>query len=455
MMRLGDEKGDRARRVALVVDDDPVLRLAVKQFVERLGFDTCDAENGRQAVDLFSERNPDIVLMDAAMPEMDGFAACAAIRQLPQGIHVPVIMITVYEDEASVDRAFQVGADEYITKPIHWAVLRNRTLHLVGSYHAERRLRDDHAFFQCLVDSIPEPTVVVDRDRTVRWMNASIPGFFLFDEARVGAPLTLRQDVFFVDQDLQAGGQRQQPMERIVKALLMEDAVECVLCCESKTDGRLFAQLNARLLRGVDSDARGYILRLQNVTEREREREALRLEASTQGDLARRDALTGLANRRLFEECLRERIGGRGAPQLGRLALLFLDLDGFKAINDTYGHAAGDRVLCAIGARLEGLVRSGDLVARLGGDEFGVLLADIDANSSVAVLAHRLLDSIRQPVMIDDAPCTVSASIGVSIYPDDAYGCEGLVAVADAAMYRVKGAGKCGIEFAEPHLKVG
>lgn len=112
---------------ALIVDDDPVLRLAVTQFIGRLGFQTTSVENGLLAVERFGDEGADIVLLDAVMPVMDGFRACQGIRALPNGARVPIVMLTAYEDEASIDRAFEAGATEYITKPILWPVLRNRT----------------------------------------------------------------------------------------------------------------------------------------------------------------------------------------------------------------------------------------------------------------------------------------------------------------------------------------
>jgi len=439
-------------RLALVVDDDPVLRLAVKQFVERLGFNTLEAADGRAAVALFADQEPDVVLLDAAMPELDGFAACAEIRALPAGKRVPILVITVYEDEASVDRAFDAGADEYITKPIHWAVLRNRVLHLVSAYHAERRLRDDHAFFQCLVDSIPEPTVVVDRDLVVRWINGAAPSFFLLEAARLGSPLALRDSTAAAERGRSEGAQLLSEM--LSRAVTEDETIDCILSCRGDDSEHLYAQLSVRVLRGVRGDAHGFILRLQDVTARERERKALQKEASLLGNLARHDSLTGLANRRGFEERLRTLLAERDAGGMSQAALLFLDLDGFKEINDTHGHAAGDRLLCTIAGRLEALVRRSDLVARLGGDEFAILLVDAGDRDAIAALAGRLLESIRLPVQIDGAACLVSASIGIGVYPSDAPDPRALMARADAAMYRVKEAGKNGFRFAEPAADV-
>ncbi len=443
-MMLTDHQVGQVR--ALVVDDDPVLRLAVTQFVERIGFAAEMAEDGGMALERFKAYQPDIVFLDAAMPEIDGFEACAAIRALPDGAHTPIIMITVYHDEGSVDRAFEAGADEYITKPIHWAVLRNRALHLVTAYRAQRQLRDDHAFFQSLVDSIPDPTVVVDCDLVVRWVNQAAQGFFMLETTDLGQTLTLAADAV-----LNKG--RQQPATAVLEEILAlpapEQAKPTVLMRPDAEDQHWFAQLTLRALRGGRGEPHGFIIRLQDVTERERERERLQLEAETQGDLARHDSLTQLANRRRFEETLRALLAehGRGEPQ--RLALLFMDLDGFKAINDSQGHAAGDELLRMVAKRLQRLVRHSDLVARIGGDEFGILLADAKDRASVLQLAERLLESIRAPARFNGVDCAVSASIGVALFPNHALDAEGLLQAADEAMYAVKRAGKSGIRFAD------
>jgi diguanylate cyclase (GGDEF)-like protein len=430
---------------ALVVDDDPVLRLAVAQFVERIGFVADVAEDGGMALERFKAQPPDIVLLDAAMPEVDGFEACAAIRALPEGAHVPIIMITVYHDEESVDKAFEAGADEFITKPIHWAVLRNRALYLVTAYRAQRQLRDDHAFFQSLVDSIPDPTVVVDCDLQVRWLNHAARGFFMLEAVELGKPLALAVDAVLRDG-------KQQPAADVLDEILglsaPEEAEPTVLMRSDAQDRHWFAQLILRVLRGDLGEPHGFILRLQDVTERERERERLQREAHTQGDLARQDSLTGLANRRRFEEELRALLRQRRDAPRKRLALLFMDLDGFKAINDSHGHGAGDELLRRIGGRLQGLVRHSDLVARIGGDEFGVLLPEAQDESSILQLAERLLESVREPVRLAGVNCVVSASIGVAVFPDHALDAERLLKAADTAMYAVKHSGKSGVRFA-------
>ncbi|GAB4507656.1 MAG: hypothetical protein Tsb0026_03990 [Sulfuricaulis sp.] len=162
--------------------------------------------------------------------------------------------------------------------------------------------------------------------------------------------------------------------------------------------------------------------------------------------LATHDPLTSLPNRAEFERFCREAMA-RARRSRRRLAVLYIDLDNFKPVNDTYGHVIGDEVLKMVGARMKQVVRETDTVARIGGDEFAVLLADLDDMSSGYAVACKLLDVLSQPVVTRRSSHPVGASIGVSTYPDDGNDPQTLLRLADAAMYRVKEGGRNGVSF--------
>jgi len=162
--------------------------------------------------------------------------------------------------------------------------------------------------------------------------------------------------------------------------------------------------------------------------------------------LATHDPLTGLPNRPEFERFCREAMA-RARRYGHRLAVLYIDLDKFKPVNDTHGHVAGDELLRALSVRMQQLMRETDIVARIGGDEFSVLLADLDDVSRSYIVACKLVDMLSQPVVSQRGTHTVGASIGISTYPDDGNDPQTLLRLADAAMYRVKQGGRSGVSF--------
>ena len=441
-MNLATNQSRRLR--ALIVDDDPVLRIAIQQFIARLGFDTQVVENGQLGVDAFAAHGADLVLLDGAMPVMDGFDSCAAIRGLPEGDHVPIIMITVFEDDVSVDRAFAAGANEFITKPIHWAVLRHRVHQLVNSAGATRQLHNDHAFFQSLVDAIPDPTLVCDQQGLVRWINASAQRCIIVHNPQVDSPLRLADGVNLL------GGSQASPAAILndirAQVVASQAAVELVLHRQTQ-NGDFYSEVHARALRGEAGDNFGIILRLHDVTQRELEGRRLRSEVSHFGQLAYHDSLTELANRRLFENRIAAAV--TEANRYGeRLAVLYLDLDGFKEINDSLGHEVGDEVLRVVAKRLTEQVRRSDTVARWGGDEFAILLPQVAEDAAVAQLGERILSTIATPIDLVGVQRSITTSIGIAIYPQHAATADDLIKRADEAMYQVKHSGKQGLRFA-------
>lgn len=166
-------------------------------------------------------------------------------------------------------------------------------------------------------------------------------------------------------------------------------------------------------------------------------RAALAVDRQRLADLASLDDLTGLGNRRKFQERLAEACArcDRGAHQL---AVLYLDLNGFKAVNDTHGHLVGDHLLVAVAQRLRGALRAEDFVARLGGDEFAVILEPVQTREGVAEVEEKIRQQIGLPIQVDGLPLSVGASIGVALYPVDTARADNLLRQADAAMYREK-----------------
>ncbi|WP_461482121.1 EAL domain-containing protein [Porticoccus sp.] len=294
-------ENDESQRVTgssyhiLVVDDDRSMRLALKNVFKTEEYVIEEASNGMQAISLCQRNMPDLVLMDAMMPEVDGFAACERIRQLPNGADTPVLMVTALEDEESIVRAFASGATDYIPKPIHFSVLKQRVARLIQANKVEKHVKQ----------------------------------------------------------------------------------------------------------------------------------------------LAYHDPLTGLPNRTHLMQQLRLMLN-RAQLEEKQVAILFLDLDRFKMINDTLGHDAGDLLLKAVSERIRRCVRSQDFIARLGGDEFTVILEGVTDLETVSKIAAKICDALSQPFVFLQQKMFVTTSIGISVFPQDGEDISTLMKHADSAMFRAK-----------------
>jgi diguanylate cyclase (GGDEF)-like protein len=166
--------------------------------------------------------------------------------------------------------------------------------------------------------------------------------------------------------------------------------------------------------------------------------------------VANHDDLTGLPNRVLFRDRL-ETARSQAARNKKKLAILFVDLDGFKAVNDTYGHQAGDKLLQQVSVRLQATVRQSDTVARIGGDEFVVLLNNIDNIEDAEPVALKILESFKQAILVEGHSTKIGGSLGIAVYPDHSEDTEKLIAYADSAMYRIKKTGKNAYAFHQMH----
>ena len=173
-----DTAGATAAPRVLVVDDDASQRLVARYALERDGHTVAEAADGREALTFCAQRMPDVVLLDAVMPVLDGFDACTRLRRLPGGDLVAVLIITALNDAQAVDRAFAAGATDFITKPIHWGVLRRRVHRLVQSARTQARLDDAEARTRALVDCSPDAILTCDEQGEVLTCNPAAARIF-------------------------------------------------------------------------------------------------------------------------------------------------------------------------------------------------------------------------------------------------------------------------------------
>ena len=424
----------------LLVDDDPVARLLTASVLLQHGFLVVEATSGPEAIEHFSS-DIDCVLLDAMMPGMDGFATCAALRRLPGGMQVPILMLTGLDDEESVAQAYESGATDFFVKSTQWMLLAQRTRYLLRAARTRHELERNRAML-ARAQRIAR-LGVWQWDHVSDLVTCSEVCFALLGVPNPGGPFPMKMfEAVIHDDDL--------PRLREGLAVLVRDGGEPDLDIRACTqDGRI---VHLHVEAEAERDASGKITlvtgTLQDVTQAREAEQHIRA-------LAEFDSLTGLPNRRVF----RERFGSaieHARRTRAPLAALFLDLDRFKHINDTQGHGTGDTVLREVADRLNRCVRSGegssDVVARLGGDEFAVLLTDCSDRQHVDKVAERILAVMRTPFIVGGRENFISASVGIARYPDDGADVETLLRNADAAMYSVKGSGRNAIAVYRPEL---
>lgn len=424
----------------MVVDDDFAARLQLRFTLENAGYLVVEADSGEEALRLFGEAPPQLIFLDIIMPQMDGFATCRALRQAPGGEHTPVVMVTGLEDAETITTAFDAGATDFISKPINMLILGYRVRYWLRSgtilgdlkrsqqrlFKAQEIARLGHwelhlesGRFQI---SAQDPAQFGISDTT---SYASL--FSLIDSSERG---TVRR---LIEEARDQGG-----AFCLNYRITLPNGQERILC----NQGEVLFDRNGQpsLMVGV----------VQDITELKQAEDQIRF-------LAFYDNLTGLANRTLFREHW-TKIEPQALRSGKKIAVLFIDLDHFKRINDTLGHPVGDKVLITVAERLKRVLRQSDVVARatqqptsiisrLGGDEFTVLSTNFANLNHIANLTERITQAIEQPIIWQDQTITLSASIGISVYPDDASDLDTLIKNADTAMYEAKEKGRNNFQF--------
>ena len=413
----------------LVVDDDEVIRLLLRQFLEGAGYDVEEAVNGQDALDLLTRKNYDLVILDIAMPGIDGPQVCEHIRAALEN-PPPVLMVTALDDEETVDRSFAAGAVDYIRKPIRWSVLKNRIRYILASSRAHKELELLSRNYEMILDAAANGICGVSEDKLISYINpAGLKILGYSREEVIGRPYyeifrlsEAGSDTFDVDSC---------PFFRSDAGAASFHFDEAKLM---RRDGTM-VPVDYRATPIMEGNrAVGGVLVFQDVTERHQAAELIRY-------MANHDSLTNLPNRNYFTRRLPQAIS-LAKRYKRRLCLLFIDLDRFKPINDSYGHGVGDIVLLQVARRLSGMLRESDSVCRLGGDEFVILLESTESVEGAEFVAQKAIDELNKPIEADNHICYIGASIGISVYPDDCGDAETMLRHADIAMYEAKKRGR-------------
>lgn len=425
------QSSDTAEKpLVLVADDDPDHCSLIQDFLEESGFRVVTAPDGKVALELYSKLQPDVVLLDVETPEgLDGFSVCDIIRARETVRESSIFIITESEDDESVERAYTLGATDFIVKPIALPVLAHRIRYALRTCRSLNDLRG-------LIRAVPDLIFIVNAEGEVE---EGLSGPDATHTLQLKA-LTTASEVNFY------------PCENDDRA---RDCIKRALetgkpqVYEHSLEG-LDIELETRF---VARDKNSVLAIVRDITERKNSEEKIY-------NLAYYDELTELPNRQLFSQSL-ERTIQIAQRDDEKFAILFIDLDRFKRINDTLGHSIGDELLRQVARRLEQCTRSGDSVARLdptdedggiklarlGGDEFVIILYGIDSEDVVATIASRIISVLTPPFSCEGHQFVVTPSIGIALYPQDGQNGEQLLMNADSAMYRAKFSGRNNYKF--------
>ncbi len=420
----------------LLVEDDPGDAGLTAAYLRQTRFAGSaprieTATSLRDARGKIAEALPDLVLLDLALPDSSGLATVTAMQALlPE---IPIVVLSGQRDPEFEAQVLEAGAQDYLVKGEFDAEHIGRTIrHARTRARLEARLKLQDAALQAVASGI----IITDADAHILWSNpafSQITGYSR--EEALGR--TLREL-------LRSGHNDAAVYENLWQTIRAGQVWRGELVSKRRDDSLYDEELAITPVRDAHGAIQHFVTVQQDISARRATEEKIR-------QLAFFDALTELPNRRLLHDRLRQSLAGCGRNQRGG-ALLFIDLDNFKGLNDSLGHDMGDLLLIQVARRLVECVREGDTVARLGGDEFVVMLEDLSGNQDEAVhqaeaVGEKILATLNLPYFLDGHEQHSTPSIGITLFHDPREDIDDLLKRADLAMYQAKEAGRNTLRF--------
>ena len=463
-----------APRALLLVNDDPGALFALRTVLGDLDVDIVTAGSGEQALLRLLRQDFCVILMDVKMAGLDGFETAHLIRSRPRSRDTPIVFLTSSRaSDLDRSRGFEVGASDYLFMPVAPALLKakvqafiDRAAQVPLQRHGDSwrpepiatfdaagadgaGLREALAIATAAQRQAPGPAADAELERLILEHAGDYVGLLDAAGAWLYASGSYREQF----------GAAVRPGARYPDIVHPDDRERLRVLFERPPAGQTHWRLqyrvlapeeryfesDANLVRSPDGTPAQIVLVSHDITER-KEMEAYVLHQSFH------DSLTGLPNRLLLLDRLSQATAHR-THQPAQVAVLFMDLDHFKEVNDTLGHAAGDRLLQVVSERLAVSVREGDTVARVGGDEFVVVLVDLNQLADAARVAEKIIGAVSSSCQIEGSELHVTPSIGLAVFPDDGVDPDTLLRNADTAMYHAKRDGGAHYCFFTPQMQ--
>jgi diguanylate cyclase (GGDEF)-like protein/PAS domain S-box-containing protein len=434
----------RQINVMLLIEDNPGDARLIKEMLQEKSaqkIELMHVECMRDAEKHLAENSTDVILLDLGLPDAQGLDAVRRTHAAARG--VPLVVLSGLDDESMAMQAMQEGAQDYLIK----GQIEARELVRALRYAVERKsiqeaLFEEQERAQVTLDCIGDGVISTDVSGNITFLNIvaeKLTGWSLHEV--VGLPMATAFRVL-------NGNTRKVIPNPMIKASNQNRRgnlpSNSVLVRRDGTD--IFIEDSVSPIHDHNGQVIGAVLVFRDVSES-------RAMADQIAHLAEHDFLTGLPNRLLLNDRIGQAIA-LAERNRGKIAVLFMDIDGFKNINDSLGHPAGDDLLKCIANRLRDCIRGPDTVSRQGGDEFIVLFQGVKKPEDAAIAAKRLLKSLAETYFMGPHNLHITASIGVSIYPDDGPDAETLIKNADTAMYQAKENGRQSFQFFKPEMNV-
>ncbi|WP_018123479.1 GGDEF domain-containing response regulator [Desulfovibrio oxyclinae] len=429
----------------LVVDDSETNRVLLNHLLAMEECEVVQASDGIEAIELVKKNDFALILLDIQMPQMDGYETALAIKEVDRARHVPIIFITaIFQDQENVNQGYASGAVDYLFRPVDVQALKSK-VNIFLELHRQKKLLEkeieEHrrteeklrraeekyrSIFERAVEGIFRSTV----DGRFLEANPALVKLLGYESLDELLSVENRADSIMVDRQ-----QRRLYLENIRR----DGVVTNYEFQAMRRNGQIiWCSESSRLVR--DEDGNETIVGVvEDVTARKKEEKELQV-------LATMDSLTRIPNRHVFFDRLEHAINSAQRYDT-RLAVLFVDLDDFKSINDSNGHQTGDVVLRLVAERIQKRIRAADTLARIGGDEFGILLERLEDSGHAGDVAAGLIEIVSRPYIIAGREFHVGATVGISVYPEDGDDPATLLGKADEAMYGCKRRGECPYGF--------
>ena len=444
------------KRKILVVDDVPT-NIAVLTEILMSDYKLVCATNGKDALKLSLSSAPDLILLDIMMPEMDGYEVCRQLKSHDMTVNIPVVFLTAKKEEEDEVKGLELGAVDYISKPFSSVILRHkvrihielklhrdnlediireRTIEISKSHHKlhqeiteriqiQKALIEQRAYFMQLFENSPHAIMIVEPDGKVVAVNKGFEKIFGYAVEEIIGQYSKN---LIVPEDLVAE-------DETYHQNILCGKIICKETFRLRKNGELIPVTFLGYSAFVKDKVEGVFILYEDISERKKF-EAQILHQSFH------DALTGVPNRALLKERLNRSLERSKRRKEYQFAVLMIDIDNFKSVNDSIGHLAGDKLLIQYADQIKQCIRSTDTIARMGGDEFAVLLEEFNSPREVFKIARRISNIGKSSFFIERNEIKISASIGMVIETKSYDIAENILRDADIAMYRVKETGK-------------